>query len=118
MTNHTARDDLETAWARYLTQRNHEVRRVPTLPHVLSSRNGCDRSYRWFLLHAEGRSMRLTAIDHENVSRQINLARKAGQEAYVVVKFDRPEPKVVVIPAEKAAKMGRISSKTGGIPWD
>jgi len=85
---------------------------------VLLSHSKLSRRYRWMFLHTEGSTRRLTAIEHENIKRQIEAARKARQKAYLVVKFERPVDKVVVMPAEKAAQVGRVRSDKGGIPWD
>ena len=41
-----------------------------------------------------------------------------AETQYMDVKFETPMPKVVVLPAEKAARMGVIRSDKGGIPWN
>ena len=105
-------------WAGYLEQRGHQVKQPANAFGVLLSRNSRRRGYRWVFLHAEGPTRRLTAIEHENIKRQTVAARKARQKAYLIVKFERPVGKVVIMPAEKAAQVGRLRSDKGGIPWD
>jgi len=105
-------------WASYLEQRGHQVKRSADAFGVLLSRSRLSRRYRWLFLHAERPTRRLTAIEHENIKRQIEAARKARQKAYLIVKFERPVGKVVIMPAEKAAQVGRLRSDKGGIPWD
>jgi len=109
---------LVCEWASYLEQRGHRIRQLRSGSDVLVSRNGRGRRYRWLFLHAEGAVRRTTAIEHENLERQARLARKAREKAYLVVKFELPEPRVVVLPAERVAQMGLLRSDKGGIPWE
>lgn len=105
-------------WASYLEQRGHHVK-VPTDgSRILRSRNGRGTRYRWLFLHTESHSLRLTAIDHENIKQEARRARKAGESTFLVVRFERPAARVVVLPAEKAAKTGQLRSDKGGVPWD
>ncbi len=104
-------------WACYLAQRGHRVSSLPGALEVLCSRNGRDVAYRWLLLHAKRDTRRLTAIEHENIQRHLRRGRQAAEQVFVVIKFDRPEPRVVVLPAAKAIKVGRLRSDRGGIPW-
>ena len=105
-------------WAEYLEGRGHEVRVPESLGNVLLSRNGRGKRYRWLLLHEAGPSRRLTPAERETVERQTRLARKAREQAYLVLKFERPEGKVVVLPMGRAISEHRLSSDKGGIPWD
>lgn len=62
--------------------------------------------------------VRLAAAAHEFIRRELSEGAKRGQKVYIVVKFEPPEGRVVVVAAEKAAKMRAIRCDRGGIPWD
>ena len=111
-------DVLICQWTKYLKQRGHHVNRSDGLANVLLSRNGQAIRYRWLLLHARSKTRRFTAIEHENIQRQVRLGHKSRAQVYVVVKFDRPTGKILILPAGKAAKMGQFSADRGGIPWE
>ena len=93
-----------------------------TRPSKASSVALCSKSqgkrYRWILLSSEEPARRLTAIEHEVIKSQMANAIKSGQDAYLVIKFEKPAPKVIVLPVCKAAKAGCLHSDKGGIPWE
>ena len=117
MYEHMSLRTLVSEWARYLEERGHVVRRLPNAPEVLLSRNRGRRGYRWLLFHTEQPTRGLTAIEHETLAKQARIARKAREKAYLVIKFERPEAKVVVLPASRAVKARRLCWDKGGIPW-
>jgi len=49
--------------------------------------------------------------------RQIDQCKSTGEEGYIVVRFDLPEPKVLIMPLAKALQARRLASDKGGIPW-
>ena len=104
-------------WISYLKQHSHTVRKASNAPDVIRSRNTRHR-YRWIILLAGRCARRLTAIEREGLQRQLLLARRHREKVYLVVKFERPPQKAVVLPAEAALKAGQIRSDKGGIPWD
>ena len=53
----------------------------------------------------------------KQLRKEINHARNEGQKPYVVVRFDEPELKIIIKPAERALETGRIGSARGGIAW-
>jgi hypothetical protein len=118
MNGNTAPQDVAEEWIAYIEERGHRVGKTPVVSGVVLSKSGRTRRYRWICLHSKDATRRLTAIEHEVIKRQLELAQKGKDWAYVVVKFETPMPKVVVLPAEKAARMGVISSDKGGIPWN
>ena len=115
--NNTPQDVAEE-WIAYIEERGHRVGEMPATSGVVLSTSGRTRRYRWICLHSRDATRRLTAIEHEVIKRQLGLAQKGRDWTYVVVKFETPMPRVVVLPAEKAAMMGVISSNKGGIPWN
>ena len=50
--------------------------------------------------------------------REARLARRSKEDCYLVAAFGRPVEKVVVLPANKAVRMKRITAQRGGIPWE
>lgn len=102
-------------WAEYLKQHGHAVKRVPAGSHAIRSRNTRHRRYRWIILLARGSASRLTAIERERLQRQLQLARRHHKKLYLVVKFEHPTQRLIVLPAEAALKAGRIRSDKGGI---
>ena len=109
---------LVSEWSSHLEQRCHRVRRPRRAANVVVSRNGHGTRYRWVLLHARGPSRRLTAIEHETIKRELERGRRAKEQVYLVMEFERPENKLVVLPAIKAAELGQLRSDKGGIPWN
>jgi len=105
-------------WMAYLEERGHAIHWPPEGHFTICSRNGEGRRYRWLLMHSERPRRRLTPIEHETLRREHELAEMASGAAYLVIKFERPEPKVLVLPAGKAARMGWLTPEKGGIPWD
>ena len=108
---------LAREWAAYLQRYDHDVKRTRN-GNALSSRNGAGTRFRWLFAHSTDSTLRLTASDHEYLERQARHARQAGERPYLVVKFEQPEPKLLVLPAAKAARTRLLSAKQGGIPWD
>jgi len=104
-------------WADYLKQHGHMVKKISGAPDVVRSRNTRHR-YRWIILLGRGSARRLTAAERGRLQRQRQLAKRQREKLYLVVKFERPQQKVTVLPVEAALKAGRIRSDRGGIPWD
>jgi len=117
MDSSAAQATFTCEWAEYLRQHGHMVKKVSVAPDVIRSRNTRCR-YRWIMLLARSSARRLTAIEREGLQRQLLLARRHREKVYLVVKFERPPQKAVVLPAEAALKAGQIRSDKGGIPWD
>ena len=118
MIGNCAPQDVAEEWIAYIEERGHTVGKTPVMSGVVLSKNEDTRRYRWICLHSRDATRRLTAIEHEVIKRQLGVAQKGKDWTYVVVKFETPMPKVVVLPAEKATRMGVISSNKGGIPWN
>ena len=105
-------------WVCYLEQHGHRVRQQAGHLDALVSRNGKGRGYRWLLRCSEDDSLLLDAPNRKEIVRQARLARRAGEECFVVVKFGHPGGTAVVVPADQAVKVKRLCAATGGIPWD
>jgi hypothetical protein len=109
---------LADEWSTYLEGRGHKLGRPTKASDAIVSRNGQGNRYRWIFLHVEGATGRLTAVERENIRRELQHAKKGRQQAYVVIKFERPFAKLIVMPASKASGTGRLRSDKGGIPWN
>ena len=105
-------------WAGYLEQHGHQVHRIPFYPDIMRSLNGQGKRFRWYLLCVEGDSILLTAQHRKELRRQLRLAQNFQEQCFLVVKFGHPGGKAVVIPNTMAIKVKRLTSDTGGIPWD
>ena len=108
---------LAMEWVGYLEQHGHQVETPINAPAMLLSRNGRDRRYRWLLRCVEGDSVLLTVVDRKRICRQLRLAQLSAETVYMVVKFEEPSGKVLIVPAAEALKVKRLSSDKGGIPW-
>ena len=62
-------------------------------------------------------SVLLTLVDRKRICRQLHLGEISGETVYMVVKFEEPSGKILVVPAAAAIKAKRLSSDRGGIPW-
>ena len=109
---------LASEWAAYLEERGHQVKRSPRDFNAVISRNGHGTRYRWLLLRSGRATRRLTPIEREHVERDLQRGRKAGQRVFVVIEFEPPISKLIVLPAAKVLKASRLTSAKGGIPWD
>ena len=109
---------LREEWAGYLRERGQPLSRPRGINCVLASRNSGGKHYRWLLLTARGKSRSLSRAEQEDVALNLKRADRLGEDAFVVVKFEKPVCKVVILPAETVLKKGRILSRKGGIPWD
>lgn len=118
MNDKTAVRELAEEWNAYLTRHGHTVGVTQTGMNVLTSQNGRGTRYRWILRSTARNSILLTKAERKYIRRQLRLARNAGERAYIVVRFDEPVRKLVVIPATEAFSARRVNSVKGGIPWD
>jgi len=107
-----------TEWIYYLEQHGHEVTQAAARADVLRSCNGRGTKYRWLLRSAENDSLLLAAGDRKDIRRQLRLARRGGEQCFLVVKFEDPGGTALVLPATEALQIRRLRSDTGGIPWD
>jgi hypothetical protein len=109
--------ELVERWASYLRHRGHHVKR-PQRNRVVVSRNGEGRRYRWVILCAAGATRPLTPHEKRHLWRQSQIARRKREDAYVVVHFEPPVDKLLVLPAESVLKNPRVSAAKGGISWE
>jgi len=117
MKRRSAPDELEREWEAYLAAREHEVRQPDGIIRVLQSRNGRGVRYRWLLLSASGKTRTLSRAEVEDIEHHLKQSRRLNQRTYLVVLFEKAQPKVVVLPAERALKGKRILRNKAGIPW-
>ena len=54
----------------------------------------------------------------EQIQEHILDSETEGEEAYLVVRFELPAAKVLIIPLAKALEEKRLASAKGGIPWE
>lgn len=108
---------FQEEWVRFLVGRHHRVQRLNDIGHVLQSRDRSGLKYRWLLFQAKGKSRTLSGFEYEDVRHHISQAQRSGHKTYVVVRFRKPVPKVIVIPAERVLKRNRILPHKGGLAW-
>lgn len=84
---------------------------------MLQSRDAAGKGYRWLLIIAQGRSKTLKRSELEDVKYHLRRARDLKQKVYVAIRFQRPESKVIILPADRVLKRKRILPSKGGIPW-
>lgn len=108
---------LQKEWIYFLLCCGHRVAEPEdTLGVVVSESKKNDR-FRWLLFTARGLIKRLTPGEYQNLRKEVERAQKAGQKPYVVVYFSVLEPKIVIKPADRVLRTGRIGSTRGGIAW-
>ena len=117
MGRNSSLDGFIWEWTYYLEERGHCVLPPDGPAPALQSRNGNDRCYRWLLFCSQTPTRRLTAPERRMAQRQIDQCKSTGEEGYIVVRFDLPEPKVLIMPLAKALQARRLASDKGGIPW-
>ena len=116
MQSNNLSEDFQREWEEYLRKQGHRVREPKGINRVLESRNGAKKNYRWLLIDARGKSKALNRAELEDMKYHLKRARSLNQKVYVVIHFQKPEPKVIVLPAERVLKGKRILPTKGGIP--
>jgi len=110
-------EEFQREWEAFLSERGHNVGLPKGVGCVLESKNAGGKRYRWLLFTARGKSRTLNRFELEDVKHHSKRARTLNERAYVVVAFQKPECKVIVMPADKVLKRKRILPNKGGIPW-
>jgi len=110
-------EEFQKEWEAFLRERKHKVVLPKGVRCVLQSKNAGGRRYRWLLFTARGKSKTLNRFEIEDVKHHSDRARELNEKAYTVVSFQKPECKVIVIPADGILKRKRILPTKGGIPW-
>ena len=108
---------LQKEWIDFLQSRGHRVEEPEDIMGVVVSESKKDNRFRWLLFTARGLIKRLTPGEYQNLSKEVERAKKAGQKPYVVVYFSVLESKIVIKPAGRVLKTGRVGSVRGGIAW-
>jgi len=110
-------EEFQREWETFLAKRGHKVDLPKGATCVLQSRNAGGKQYRWLVFAAPGRSKTLNRFELEDLKQHLKRARSLRETVYVVVRFEEPEQKVIVMPADKVLKRKRILPTKGGIPW-
>jgi len=110
--------EFQKEWEAFLSERGHKLELPKGMICVLQSKNAGGKRYRWLLFTARGKSKMLNRFEIEDVKHHSNRARGLNETAYAVVSFQKPECKVIVIPADRILKRKRILPTRGGIPWN
>lgn len=110
-------EEFRHEWEAFLSERGHKVGPPKGVTCVLQSKNAGGKRYRWLLFTARGKSKTLNRFELEDMKHHLERARGLNEKAYVVVAFQKPECKVIVVPADRILKSKRILPNKGGIPW-
>ena len=110
-------ESLQKEWVNFLRCRGHRVEEPEDVAGVVVSQSKNDNSYRWLLFAAQGKIKRLTPAQRRDLGKEMQRAEEAGQKPYIVVHFTVPVPKVIIKPAARVLKTGRVGSARGGIAW-
>ena len=105
-------------WAWYLEEHGHRVESEENDPTIVRSQNGRGTRYRWLLLWAEKPARRLRALERRRVRTELETGKKGREHVYVVVAFERPTNRLLIVPAARALRLPVLSSDKGGIPWE
>ena len=84
----------------------------------MKSRDESGQRYRWLLRSEMGDSVLLSVAERKELRKQRRLARKAGEQCFLVLRFGNLAGRAVALPVARACKMKRVSANMGGIPWD
>lgn len=109
--------EFQREWEIFLSERGHKLGLPKGVCFVLQSKNAGGKRYRWLLLMARGKSKTLNRFELEDLKQHSKRASNLNERAYVVVAFQQPDRKVIVMPADKVLKRKRILPTKGGIPW-
>jgi len=107
---------LSCSWYGYLRQRGHRLSKQDS-PQIWTSLNTGNKAYRWVLFATASRIKRLDVQEKKFIRFNISKARENSEQCYLVAGFATEEPRIVILPADKAVKDGRVASDTGGIDW-
>ena len=110
-------EEFQREWEAFLSERGHKIGLPKGAGCVLQSKNAGGKRYRWLLFIARGKSKTLNRFELEDLEHYSNRARNLNETAYAVVSFQKPECKVIVIPADRVLRRRRILPTRGGIPW-
>ena len=108
---------LQQDWIAFLQRRDQQAYPVIGIKGVVVSSTKKDKAFRWILFTAAGIIKKFRPDERRRLVQEFNRAMDEGQKTYVVVHFSIPEPKVVVMPAERVVRTKRVVSTRGGIPW-
>ena len=109
--------ELQEEWQAFLAERGHSALCPKEVRCVLQSRNAGGKRYRWLLLTARGKSKTFNRFELDDLAYHEQRARKLKQTAYVVLGFQRPQRKVMVVPVDKVLRNKRVLPTKGGLVW-
>ena len=109
---------LRYSWLAYLLRQGHRVLDTPENVLVIRSRNGSRRRYRWLLTTCQGVAHAFSREEKARIRREIRLASRLREKAYLVVGFAGEPRRIVAVPASSVLAMGVVRSDRGGIGWD
>lgn len=109
--------EFQREWKAFIRDRGHKVGDPQGIGCVLQSSDPAKKCYRWLLLFAQGKSKTLNRAEIEDMRHHLKRARRLKQKAYMVINYQKPVGKVIVLPADRVLKRKRILPSKGGIPW-
>ena len=86
-------------------------------PHVLKSMSMGWEAYRWVLFTTRSPIKHFSTQEKKLIRFHIRKTEGWCERCYLVAGFATEEPRIVILPADKAVKDGRVASDTGGIDW-
>jgi len=107
---------LSCSWYGYLRHRGHQVSEQDN-PHVLKSMSMGWEAYRWVLFTTRSPIKHFSTQEKKLIRFHLRKTEGWCERCYLVVGFATEEPRIIVLPADKAVKDGRVASDTGGIDW-
>ncbi len=85
---------------------------------VVRSHDQKRRAYRWLLLVGNTPEHVLDRRGRNWLQGQLGLARASRERGYLVIGFLGEPSRIVVLPAQKVLRDGRLCLDKGGIAWD
>ena len=110
-------ETLRDEWEDHLTERGHKVRVAKGIGDGLESRDASGNRFRWLFLAAKAKTKAVNEYERADIEHHLRRAQALNQKVYLVVGFEKPKPKLVVLPGEAVLRKGTIASSKGGIPW-
>lgn len=108
-------------WAVFLVEKGNLVATAPApgaaapLDVLSVGRRGQIRL--WKVAHTARDEKLFTKPELQTNAKLIELANRYDARAYLVIRFDKPTPKVLTVPAELVLTENPIRAGLGGIDW-
>ena len=104
-------------WKDFLIQKGHYLSRSNQKYGIIESINGSGKRYIWLLTESIDSIKSFNEAELEYIREYDEQGKKNDKQVFVVIKFNSPISKVIIIPANRVIKSSIVDSSKGGIAW-